>query len=253
MCGRFVSSANPADVAAYFDVERVEGVLPPRWNVAPTSMVWVVRDIGDESAAGDGGPQASSGGQVQRVMSPMHWGLVPSWSRDRSVATRMINARVETLADKPSFRRALRRRRCLIPADGFYEWHRHDSGTRLPWFFHRGDGAPLAMAGLWETWQSSSSPDDEVLESCTIITTEASGPVARVHHRMPVMVASGAWDQWLDPGLVDPGSPLELAGVDQDDDLIAYRVATEVNNARHEGPHLIVPTGDADGTDGSHK
>lgn len=224
MCGRYVTSGSRELLIEMFTIDEVVEPLPgPRYNVAPTNTVPAVLErISDD--------------QVRRKLVPLTWGLVPSWARDPSCGSRMINARVETLATKPSFRAALDRRRCLLPADGFYEWSaRHGAAPtrKQPYFIHRADGNLMAMAGLYEFWKS---PDGAWLSTCTIITTESSGVVAELHDRMPLVVNPTYWDDWLDPesygDIIDV-----LRG--ETPQLAAYPVSTLVNNVGNDGPHLL--------------
>ncbi|QXC61994.1 SOS response-associated peptidase [Aquihabitans sp. G128] len=233
MCGRFVSSSPPDEVARYFDAEPpVEDAFVPRYNVAPTDDVFVVLV--------DGG--------VRRVAAH-HWGLVPFWAKSPAAGARMINARAEGLADKGAFKAAYRARRCIVPADGFYEWQKLE-GTKAkqPYFVHRPDHEPLAFAGLWEEWRPSRDSDD-VLRSTTIITTTANDAMAAIHDRMPVILAPGSWDRWLDPADADLDTLGRLL-VPAPPDVLALRpVGTEVGNVRNQGPQLIAPVepGDAPG------
>lgn len=168
MCGRFTLRVPAAELVEIFRLLRRPDVQP-RYNIAPTQPVAVVRRI-------DRG----------RELSMLRWGLVPSWAKDPKIGARMINARAETVATKPAFRTALRRRRCLVPADGFYEWAKSAGGTKQPHYITRRDGRPFAFAGLWESWDG---PDGSSIESCTIVTTEANDLVGRIHDRMPVILS----------------------------------------------------------------
>jgi len=223
MCGRFVSASPPDQIARYFDAvdETGEGAQP-NYNVAPTSDVFAVLV--------DGGV---------RKLESLHWGLVPHWAKDPSAGNKMINARAETLADKNAYKGAYRKRRCIIPADGFYEWKKvPGQKAKQPMFIHRTDGEPLAFAGLWSVWRSKDDPGTE-LHSCTIITGEPNEAVAEVHDRMPVILPPSAWETWLSPEVDDldtlgrllvpaPASIIEL-----------YPVSTEVNNVRNRGAQLM--------------
>lgn len=224
VCGRFVSTSSPADMAAYFGAG---GDVPDdpgsRYNVAPTDDVLVVH--------ADGGP---------RRVDAFHWGLVPGWADDPKVGSRMINARAETLATKGAFKAAFGSRRCLVPADGFYEWAEVPGGRRKqPYFVHRPDGEPFAFAGLWERWRGPVRDGSEALRSTTIITTTANRPMAAIHDRMPVVLPASAWDEWLDPGH-DDIEALERLLVPAPDAITVLRpIGSDVGNVRNEGPALI--------------
>ena len=235
MCGRYVSATPPDQIAAYFGAEASEALLEPSYNVAPTNDVYAV--LSDGSA---------------RHLDAFHWGLVPLWAKDPKIGSRMINARAETLAEKNAFKSAFKRRRCLIPVDGFYEWKKDPSAPakakKQPYFIHRPDGEPFAFAGLWEVWKGPNK-DQEPLRSCTIITTSPNEPMAAIHDRMPVILPPSAWDTWLDRELDD----LDLLGkllVPSPPEIITmHPVSTEVNNVRNKGEHLIEElTPEVDGT-----
>ena len=220
MCGRFARFTPTAELAELLDA-RVRDELPPRYNIAPTQNVLAMRL--DE----DG----------KRCLSALRWGLIPFWAEDQTIGNRMINARAESVHEKPAFRRAFRRRRCLIPADGFYEWQK-TGGKKQPYFIRMADGQPLCFAGLWETW---TDPEGEPLESCTILTTDANDDLHPIHHRMPVILLPDRYDPWLDPAARDPTllrdylKPLP-AGL-----LAAYPVGTYVNNVRNDDPRCAEP------------
>lgn len=222
MCGRFVSATPPDQVAAYFGTEAPEALLPASWNVAPTSDVYAVLSDGST-----------------RHLDAFHWGLVPRWAKDPKIGSKMINARAETLDSKNAFKPAFERRRCLIPADGFYEWHqRPDVKAKQPYFVHRPDGEPYALAGLWEVWKGADG-DQEPLRSCTIITTTPNDEMGKIHHRMPVILPPDAWDTWLDREQRD----LDLLGkllVPAPAGVTTLRpVSTQVNNVRNDAPVLV--------------
>jgi putative SOS response-associated peptidase YedK len=225
MCGRFVSTAPPEEIAKYFDAEPPEGPkLEPSFNIAPTNDVYAVLTAGGE-----------------RRVEALHWGLVPFWAKNPSVGSKMINARAETLATKNAYRNAYKKKRCIIPADGFYEWAKVPGEKRKqPMFLHRSDDEPIAFAGLWEVWRNPDNPDEE-LHSCTIITGQPNDKVAKIHDRMPVMLPPSAWDLWLDPEVQD----LDVVGkllVPVPSELIdLYPVSTEVNNVRNKGAQLTEP------------
>jgi len=225
MCGRFVSASPPADIAAYFDVAEVaESLLEPNYNVAPTNDIYVVYT--------DGGT---------RRLDPFHWGFVPSWAKDLSVGNRMINARSETLATKSAFKSSLAKRRCIIPADGFYEWKVVPGQKRKqPYYIHRPDGEPYAFGGLWTQWRGSGPTGEPlVVRSTTIITGEPNEKMAELHDRMPLILPPAAWGDWLDPDLTD----LDTVGrflVPAPSELITFHpVSTDVGNVRNKGEHLI--------------
>lgn len=223
MCGRFVSASPPDEIARYFDAQPPEGsALEPSYNVAPSNDVYAVLE--------DGGV---------RKVEALHWGLIPFWAKDPSTGNKMINARAETLATKNAYRRAFKKRRCIIPADGFYEWKKVAGQKRKqPMYIHRPDGEPLAFAGLWEVWRNPDDKDEE-LHSCTIITGQPNEKVAEVHDRMPVILPPSAWTEWLDPGEGDLDTLGRLL-VPAPASLVEIRpVSTEVNNVRNKGAHLI--------------
>jgi putative SOS response-associated peptidase YedK len=223
MCGRFVSYSPPDELAAYFGAAPPERLLEPSYNVAPTDEVYAV-------VARDG----------HRRMGTLRWGLVPAWADDPKVGSRMINARAETVATKPAFRRAFQRRRCLLPADGFYEWQQVPGRrARQPWFVHRADGEPLALAGLWERWSDPAVADAAPVFTCCVITTPANADMAPVHDRMPAVLAPGEWDRWLDPGEDDLAVLAALLRPAPDGLLALRPVSSAVNNVRNQGPELV--------------
>jgi len=236
MCGRFVSSSPPDELAKYFDVEAVaETVLEPSFNVAPSNDVYIV---------------VESGGV--RRLETFHWGLVPFWAKDIKTGFKMINARADGLADRNAYKRAFKKRRCIIPADGFYEWQKVPGRkAKQPMFIHRTDGEPLAFAGLWEIWRppEHKGDDDAILRSCTIITGEPNEKVRPIHDRMPVMLPPSAWAEWLDPTNDDIESLGKLL-VPAPARLLEVRpVSTAVNNVRSTGAELVDPI-DPDQVDG---
>jgi putative SOS response-associated peptidase YedK len=225
MCGRFAFYSPHEAATRLFgvaDAPRVE----PRYNIAPTRFVATVREAG--------GP---------RALAMLHWGLVPSWAKERSIGARMINARSETLAAKPSFRSAFRRRRCLVPADGYYEWQR-SGPVKQPYYVSLGDGRPFGMAGLWEAWRDPAT--GEPLESCCIITTTPAPAIAHVHERMPVILPPEAFDEWLDPANAATDRLARLLVPCVDPALAARPVSRRVNDARNEGADLVEPLGSPD-------
>ena len=232
MCGRYVSATPPDETARYFGAQAPEPdeALEPNHNVAPTQAVHAVRETAGV-----------------RSLDTLRWGLVPFWAKDPKIGNRMINARAETIATKNAFRRPLAKKRCIIPADGFYEWHLpRGSKRKQPMLISRPDGEPFAFAGLWEVWRDDNNPDDEgrprELHSCTIITCAANEAMAEIHDRMPVMLPPGAWDCWLDPADTDAQSAAALLVPAPSGLIRMHPVSTEVNNVRNNGPHLIVET-----------
>jgi putative SOS response-associated peptidase YedK len=244
MCGRYAASANPEELVEEFEIDEVsEGVPGPDYNVAPTVAVPAVLER--RSKATD---------QVSRRLSPLVWGLVPSWAKDPSIGSRLINARLETVADKPAFRKAFSARRCLLPADGYYEWYTSEAATKVlgravkakkqPFFIHRADGGRLAMAAIYEIWRDPSKDrDDESawLRTCSVITTQATDAVGHIHDRMPMVISKGSWDAWLDPRRTDPEAALRLLAVTKPDELEVYAVSTEVNSVKNNNPSLVEP------------
>jgi putative SOS response-associated peptidase YedK len=164
--------------------------------------------------------------------------LIPSWAKDAKVGDRMINARAESLADKPAYERAFRRHRCLVPAEGFYEWQRRGS-RKQPMFIHRRDGEPMAFAGLWAAWRDANDSDGKWLRSCAIVTTNANEALAPLHDRMPVVLEESDWDRWLDPASGDVDALAHLLRPASDDLLVAYPVGIGVNSADNDGPELV--------------
>jgi putative SOS response-associated peptidase YedK len=219
MCGRFVAAADPDHLADLFDVaDRRTDELPASWNVAPTMPVYA---IAEHDAA--------------RHLVSFQWGLVPTWADDPKGGARMINARMESVAEKPAYRTALQRRRCIIPADGFYEWHTDDAG-KTAYYIHRADGRPLAFAGLWEGWKR---PDGTWLRTCTIITGAAHDRLAVLHPRMPIVLPSDVWAPWLDRDERRPAAALSMLSRPDVEPLVWHPVSDQVNNVRNDHPELI--------------
>ena len=219
MCGRFAFYSPTEAAAALFGVEGSIDVQP-RYNIAPTQYVAAIRKGEDE----------------QRELVMLRWGLVPFWAKDPSIGNRMINARAETVAEKPSYRNAYKHRRCLVLADGFYEWRRQGD-TKTPYFISLASGEPFALAGLWENWTDKAS--GESLQTTTLVTTDANDFMAPLHHRMPVVLEAGSATDWLagSQELLDDVAAITPA-------LQAWPVDRRVNNARNEGDDLIRPAGD---------
>ena len=226
MCGRFVSSSTPDEIANYFDAQApAEAAVEPNFNVAPTTDVFVVlEDVGI------------------RRLARHHWGLVPFWAKDPSVGNRMINARSEGLASKNAFRNAYRKRRCIVPVDGFYEWKKiPGQRTKQPYFIHRPDDEPMALAGLWEEWRAPGGGGDEreVLRSTTIVTTTPNDPMSATHDRMPVILPANAWAEWLDADNADVETLSRLLVPAPPEIITMHPVSTEVGNVRNRGEHLV--------------
>ncbi len=223
MCGRFTLRAPASVVAEQFSLFEVEP-FTPRFNVAPTQTVAAVRI-------------APEGGNMQRELVWLRWGLIPSWAKDPAIGNRMINARSETAAEKPSFRTAMRRRRCLIAADGFYEWQR-TGGRKQPYFIRMKDDRPFAFAGLWESW---TSPDGSEVFSCTILTTGPNELMRPIHDRMPVILAREDYDRWLDPAVERGEAVKPLLQPFPPGLMEAVPIGTYVNRPTNEGPECIEP------------
>ncbi|MGF1499270.1 MAG: SOS response-associated peptidase [Elainellaceae cyanobacterium] len=225
MCGRFTLAQSGEQLAEAFQVATTPSV-EPRYNIAPSQPVAVV--LLDAHGS-------------ERRLTHFQWGLIPSWAKDPKLGHRLINARAETAAEKPSFRNAFRRRRCLIPADGFYEWQSRDQGKQ-PFYFclgkEQGDRPPFAFAGLWEHWQG---PDGSEIESCTILTTQASESVQPIHQRMPVILRPEDYDQWLDPHHQSVDRLQKLLQPHAVPSLSHYPVGLAVNNPRRDSPDCIQP------------
>jgi putative SOS response-associated peptidase YedK len=219
MCGRYVIKSPAAKLKVRFQLDDVP-LFEPRYNIAPTQPVPIVRRLD----------------QSKRELAVARWGLIPSWAKDAKIGNRLINARGETIAEKPSFRSAFRKRRCLVPADGFYEWKKIDGGKQ-PHFIHLRDEEPFAFAGLWEQW--TDPEDGEVIESCTIVTTEANALMRTLHDRMPVIMPPKVYDRWLDSATQDLDALKGLLRPYPSEEMAAYPVSAYVNNPRHEGPKCV--------------
>jgi putative SOS response-associated peptidase YedK len=275
MCGRFVSARKRLELLEEFAVTR-DAVAADRdadYNVAPTKRIYAV--IGEKADASEpsarepsaragliesrflrSGPHGRTSGGTGgrppgRELRLVRWGLVPSWAKDTSGGARMINARSETVAVKPSFRAAFARRRCLIPADGYYEWITEEKAKK-PFYIYRTDGGILAFAGIYELWRNSQVPDDHEdawYWSASIITTQATDDIGRIHDRTPMVIAPESWTDWLDPA--NNEKELQLAAMrpatfSGSGGLASYPVSTAVNSVRNNGPSLIEPLGDAE-------
>lgn len=279
MCGRYAASASQDQLVEVFTIDEVPGVadpaaLRPRWNIAPTQPVAAVvqrlhREGAGDMAAGRGPAEGQRVG-TRKLVTP-RWGLVPSWSKDPGAGARLVNARAETVGELPSFRKAFASRRCLVPADGYYEWYplTEPDGTpvrhrgrpvKQPFFIHPSGGAVvaarpagpgqdalpglMAMAGIYEFWRNAELPPDHPdawLTTCAIITTSATDDLGRIHDRMPMQVRPGDWDAWLDPCLTDPGAAHELLHAPAPGEMAVHAVSTAVNSVRHDGPELVRP------------
>jgi putative SOS response-associated peptidase YedK len=250
MCGRYASARKRIELLEEFRIERdrVTEPLDPDYNVAPTKPVYAVLTRPPRTAEAD---RAKEDGEA-RELRVVRWGLVPSWARDPSIGSRLINARAETVDSRPAFRKAFARRRCLLPADGYYEWqplHAPGRFVKQPYFICRRDGGPLAMAGIYELWRDRALPDDHErawLWTAAIITTSAPDELGRIHDRMPMIIDEKSWADWLDPAGGDPAGLRALLAPAAAGGLDWHPVSTEVNSVRHNGPELIEPVEPAD-------
>lgn len=221
MCGRFTQTATPEVIAELFHVDNPP-LFKPNFNIAPSQRIAVVR-LKPESD--------------KRECVLLRWGLIPSWAKDAKIGNQCINAKAETVAEKPAFRSAFKKRRCLVIADGFYEWQRHGDRKQPTWI-GRKDKRPFAFAGLWEHWQPQ---EGDVVESCTIITTEPNDLMVPIHNRMPVILSPASYDQWLDL-TVQQAEPLKaLLRACPSEELQAYPVSALVNSPRNNVPQCLEP------------
>ena len=270
MCGRYAASRNPDELVEIFEVDPAPKDAPIEelradYNVAPTKKVYAVLERatheadGSADKIGSSGEASESGGldaepSVRRQLRVVRWGLVPSWAKDPSIGSKMINARMETVAEKPAYRRAFSRRRCLLPADGYFEWYQPTSedapkgrggkALKQPYFICPRDGGVLAMAGLYEIWHDKTRADDDDkawLWTVTVLTTTAEDSVGRIHDRMPLFVEPDHWSRWLDPNLDDLDLVRDLLVPAAPGQLQAYPVSTAVNSVRNNGPELVEP------------
>jgi len=250
MCGRVVAARTRDLLAGELGVDEVVGPdLGLRWNVAPTDLLYALAGSVPERSAGSVPERSagrSDGGHVRRRLGTMTWGLVPSWAKDPTSGPRPINARVESLVDRPPFVGALANRRCLVPVDGFYEWGTRPDGIRAPHFLAPPDGSVLAIAAVWDRWSGPdaeppgpSGPRSGVLVSCAVVTTEANDDVARLHDRMPAWLERGDWDTWLDPANHDESALLELVRRPPPGRLVSRPVSRLVNSTGNDGPELL--------------
>lgn len=218
MCGRYTVS-DPGQIIEDLQVDTLGATLEPRYNVAPTQDVPVIR----QTPAGE------------RHLGFLRWGLIPFWAKDPSIGNRLINARSETVTEKPSFRAAVKKRRCLVITDGFYEWKKVPGGKQ-PYHIHMPDRRPFAVAGLWERWSKGEHP----IESCTLLTTEPNAVMADIHNRMPVILEGEAREFWLDPSITD-GDAFEPILKPFDGELVPTPVSRLVNNPRNDSPECVIP------------
>jgi putative SOS response-associated peptidase YedK len=219
MCGRYTLTTPVERLAEEFGFEASSVELPPNYNVAPTHEVAAVLSEGEE-----------------RRLELLRWGLVPPWADDPQIGSRMINARSETAPEKPSFRRAFRERRCLIPADGFYEWKR-TNGSKQPYYIRMKEGRPFAFAGLWESWKDDGGPE---IRSCAILTTAPNALAGEIHDRMPVILPAGSYDAWLDPE-AEKEELVALLAPYPEAEMEAYPVSRFVNSPSNNDPRCIEP------------
>jgi putative SOS response-associated peptidase YedK len=219
MCGRFALYTDPIALAKQFQAENVPE-LQPNYNVAPSQAIPIIRNE-----------------QGHRLFAMARWGLIPSWAKDIKIGYNTINARADTVAEKPSFRSAFQRRRCLIPADGYFEWQEiPDSKIKQPWYISLKNQEPMALAGLWEHWQGS---DGSEIESCTIIVTAGNELMQPIHDRMPVILSTETWDTWLDAANTNKQGLQTLLNQYPADEMTAWPVGTVVNSPRHNGEVCI--------------
>lgn len=220
MCGRYTLKSRADQIAETFGVE-VPPTLPERFNIAPSQLVLAVRE---------------KPGSHERELVALHWGLVPFWADDPEIGDRMANARSETAATKPAFRSSFRARRCLIVADGFYEWQARD-GKKQPYHIRLKSGQPFGIAGLWDRWDKHGQP----IESCTILTCDANEPMMAIHERMPVVIPPDSFDVWLNPGEHEVAKLSRLLRPFHPDEMTAYPVSTLVNNVKQDSPKCVEP------------
>jgi putative SOS response-associated peptidase YedK len=244
MCGRFANSRTDAQLVAAFGIDEVESAeLAPSYNVAPTQDVRIIVDHAQNDATGDG-EQGAEDGRLTRQLRTARWGLVPFWAKGLEISAKMINARAETVTEKRAYQQAAKKRRCLVPADGFFEWSRDPRGHRpkQPYFLHAKSDDVLAFAGLYELWKNPEVDDGDPhrwLLSTTILTRPAEDAVGEIHDRMPVVLPPEHLDAWLDPTLQAPNEVRDLLAAIPDPRLVPRPVATAVNNVRNDGAELL--------------
>ncbi|AJW40888.1 SOS response-associated peptidase [Rhodococcus sp. 06-470-2] len=233
MCGRYASTRSDSDLQAVFDIaETVGAEVPPSYNVAPTQTVRTVLERSPKDE-----PEADAVRQLRSV----RWGLIPSWAKDAKIGSRLINARSETITEKPSFKKAASRRRCIVPADGYYEWEKRD-GAKVPYFLHQ-DGV-LAMAGLYELWRDPTKAEDDEARwvwSVTVLTSPAADALGHIHDRSPVVLPPDLRASWLDPAVTDLGDVRDLLAAIPEPRLEPYEVSTAVNSVKNNSPELLTP------------
>ncbi|WP_092862644.1 SOS response-associated peptidase [Quadrisphaera sp. DSM 44207] len=236
MCGRYASSRRDADLVEAFEVDDAVGEeLPPSYNKAPTQPVRAVVTRP---------PREEDGGAPSRQLRTLRWGLVPAWAKDPRIGNRMINARVETITEKPAFKRAAARRRLVVPADGYYEWEKREDGAKVPHFLHAADDGLLAFGGLYELWPDPTKAEDDPdrwLWTLTIITTRATDAAGRIHDRSPLVVPAEMLDDWLDPQLTDLDLVRQLLDAVPEPHLVTHEVSPAVNSVRNDSPDLLAP------------
>jgi putative SOS response-associated peptidase YedK len=218
MCGRFVTIIPYEELKQIFDLIESDTRIEPRYNVAPTQQVAVVRSNGEHN-----------------VLTPMSWGLIPSWSKDASIASHTINARCETVAEKPSFRHAIKYNRCIIPTSGFYEWT-HTDGKKTPHYIYLADRTPMNLAGIWEHWKS---PEGQEIETFSILTTSSNSLIQPLHERMPVILQPADYGLWLSKNMHDPHELTRLYQTYPDDKMALHEVSNLVNNPKFDSPVCI--------------
>lgn len=237
MCGRYAASRSPDDLIEEFEIERldVRERLAPDFNVAPTKDVYAVLSRP---------PREDRTAPAQRRLTVVRWGLVPSWASDLSIGSRLINARMETVTEKPAFRKAFASRRCILPADGYFEWYGETRGHRQPFFIRPRDGHVLAMAGIYEIWRNPALDRDDpaaFVWSCAVLTTTAEDAVGHIHDRMPLMLEPDRYASWLEPSDASPEALLGLLVPATPGRLEAFPVSRRVSDVRNNGPDLVDP------------
>ncbi len=249
MCGRYASSRQPEDLVEEFEIHHHDlPHLEPDWNVAPTKEVYAVVERPPRSD--EGGGEHADQATPERQLRALTWGLVPFWAKDPAIGSRMINARMETVAEKPAYRRAFERRRAILPADGYFEWYPTAQQTKAgkpkkqPYFIRPVDGGVLAMAGLYEIWRDPEKAEDDPTRfrwTCTVLTTSAEDSLGHIHDRMPLMLVPDRYDAWLDPRQHSKADLLALLEPAAPGRLEAFPVSTLVSNVRNNGPELVAP------------